>query len=506
MLPSACVNSVCDNAQTLASGDMMPELVLVLAIVGVVVWDLLFKGRGKIEGIAAIAVIALAYSGIWGGLLPAYSGYEYFGGLVRLDKLAYLSRAFFAIVTALTVLLSIPRREDRQTFGKGRGDGQFFTLLLTIALGMNLMGMSNNLLMIYLSLEMVSVISFVMAGFKLEDRKSWEGALKYVIFGGVSSGIMLYGMSWIFGLTQSLHLPTIAVRIAAITAQTGKVPDAVIVGVVCMMAGFGYKISAAPFHMWAPDVYEGSPTQVTMFLSVGPKAAGFIVMMRFFDTALLAGSAPGTETWRMVAGVIAIATMTIGNLSALHQQNVKRLLAFSSIAHAGYMMLGFCVFTQDGLFSILFYLLIYYAMNFGAFLVQMAVAEQTGTDTIEGFRGLGARSPLMAVAMTLFLFSLAGIPPLAGFVGKFYIFVALIKSGGMWSWTLVVFGVANSVISVFYYARIAKMMWLEKPAEAAEQVNVRRLYGYTTAALVLPTVLLGVYWTPVYDWVSGVVR
>jgi NADH-quinone oxidoreductase subunit N len=490
-----------DNAHSLR--DMMPELVLTMGILAIIVWDLAFKGRGKIEGIAAIALIALGYSGIVGGFVHEHTGYQYFGGLLKLDALAYISRAFFAFVTALSVILSIPPKEKRVAFGKGRGDGQFFTLLLCISLGMNLMGSANNLLMIYISLEMVSVISFVMAGFKLDDRKSWEGALKYVIFGGVSSGIMLYGMSWIFGLTQSLHLPTIAERIAALTAQQGHIPDAVIVGVVCMMAGFGYKISAAPFHMWAPDVYEGAPTQVTMFLSVGPKAAGFVVMLRFFDTALWAGNAPGTDTWKMVAGVIAIATMTIGNLSALNQTNIKRMLAYSSIAHAGYMMLAFAVFSLDGIFSILFYILVYCAMNFGAFLVQMAVAEETGLETIDAFKGLGVRSPGMAVAMTMFLFSLAGIPPLAGFVGKFYIFMALLKSGGMWSWTLALFGILNSVISVFYYARIAKAMWLEKPLEGAGgEVNVRKLYGATAFALAVPTLVLGLYWTPLYGWVS----
>ena len=491
--------NVFNNAQSLP--DMMPELVLTAALLLVIVWDLAFKGRGKIEGIAAIALAACAYSGIVGGFVHQRTGYEYFGGLLRLDALAYISRAFFAFVTALTVILSIPRKEGRITFGKGRCDGQFFTLLLAISLGMNLMGMANNLLMIYLSLELVSVISFVLAGFKLEDRKSWEGALKYVIFGGVSSGIMLYGMSWIFGLTQSLHLPTIAVRIAELSAQQGHVPDAVIIGVVCMMAGFGYKISAAPFHMWAPDVYEGAPTQVTMFLSVGPKAAGFIVMLRFFDTALWAGHGVGTETWKMVAGVIAIATMTIGNLSALNQNNVKRMLAYSSIAHAGYMMLAFAVFSLDGIFSILFYILVYCAMNFGAFLVQMAVSEETGDDTIAAFKGLGLRSPMLAVTMTMFVFSLAGIPPLAGFIGKFYIFMALLKAGGLWYWTLALFGIFNSLISLFYYARIAKAMWLEK-AVGTESVNIRKLYGVTAFALAVPTLVLGVYWTPLYNWVS----
>lgn len=491
-----------DNAKSLAY--IYPELAIAIGVMAIIVWDLAVKGKGKLEGIAGICLATLTYSGVM-GFISKDKHVELFGGLLVTDQVSNLFRAFFAFVTAIAVILSMPVRSKRVEFAHGRGDGQFYTLLMCISLGMNLMAMAQNLLMIYLSLELVSVISFVLAGYKLTDRKSWEGALKYVIFGGFSSGIMLYGMSWIFGLTQSLHLPTILSRIAEMTAQQGKVPEAVIVGVVCMMAGFGYKISAAPFHMWAPDVYEGAPTQVTMFLSVGPKAAGFAVMMRFFAEGLGAygASGPGAETWKMIAGIIAIATMTVGNLSALNQPSVKRMLAYSSIAHAGYMMLGFCVFTGAGASSIVFYILVYCAMNLGAFLIQMLVAEETGLETIDGFRGLGMKSPLIAVTMTIFLFSLAGIPPLAGFVGKFYIFLALIKSGGMWSWTLAIIGVLNSVISVFYYARVAKAMWLEKSvAGVVEDVPVRGLYGLTAAALALPTLVLGLYWAPVYAWVE----
>ena len=499
-----------DNAKSLAY--ICPELALAAAMMAIIVWDLVVKGKGKLEGIALISLSALGYSGIY-AFFSIDKHVELFGGLLVADQASNLFRVFFAFVTAVAVILSVPTKAKRQVFAKARGDGQFFTLLMAISLGMNLMAMAQNMLMIYLSLEMVSVISFVMAGFKLEDRKSWEGAMKYVIFGGFSSGIMLYGMSWIFGLTTSLHLPTIMNRIAELSALApdGKIPDAIVVGVICMMAGFGYKISAAPFHMWAPDVYEGAPTQVTMFLSVGPKAAGFAVMWRFFAQGLGAYGihAPGAETWKMIAGLIAIATMTIGNLSALNQTSLKRMLAYSSIAHAGYMMLGFCVFTGEGASSIVFYIIVYCAMNLGAFLVQMAVAEETGTETVEGFRGLGTRAPLVAVAMTLFLFSLAGIPPMAGFVGKFYIFLALIKAGGMWSWTLAVIGVLNSVISAFYYARVAKAMWLQKADSGAEDVPVRGLYGATMAALAVPTLALGLYWAPVYNWVQqslGMVR
>jgi NADH-quinone oxidoreductase subunit N len=374
---------------------------------------------------------------------------------------------------------------------------------------MNLMAESRNLLMIYLSLELVSVISFVLAGFKINDGKSSEAALKYVVFGGVASGIMLYGMSWIFGITQSLYLGECATKIAEMTRAQGKVPEVVFVGVICMLAGFGYKISAAPFHMWTPDVYEGAPTPVTAFLSVGPKAAGFAVLVRFFADALgsqvpvfnVAGAAV-TTPWPVIAGCLAMATMTVGNLSALGQDNVKRMLAYSSIAHAGYMLLGFSVFTEAGIASIVFYVVTYCFMNLGAFLLVMAVAEQSdGDESIAAFRGLGRRAPVVALMMALFLFSLTGLPPFAGFIGKFYLFAAVVKAGGSWNWTVAVVGVLNSVISLFYYARVVRAMFLEK-GERTEPTLVRPLFGATSVALAVPTLVLGIYWAPVYDFVA----
>jgi NADH-quinone oxidoreductase subunit N len=374
---------------------------------------------------------------------------------------------------------------------------------------MNLMAESRSMLMIYLSLELVSVISFVMAGFKINDGKSSEAALKYVIFGGVASGIMLYGMSWIFGLSQSLYLGECAHKIAEMTRAEGKVPEVVFVGTVCMLAGFGYKISAAPFHMWTPDVYEGAPTPVTAFLSVGPKAAGFAVLVRFFADALgsltpqmtATGAAIATP-WPVIAGCLAMATMTVGNLSALGQDNVKRMLAYSSVAHAGYMLLGFCVFSEVGIVSIVFYVVTYCFMNLGAFLLVMAVAEKSdGDETLTAFRGLGRRAPVIAAMMALFLFSLTGLPPFAGFIGKFYLFAAVVKAGGTWNWTVAVVGVLNSVISLFYYARVVRAMFLEK-GDRTEPTLVRPLFGATSVALAVPTLVLGIYWAPVYDFVA----
>ncbi len=492
-----------DNLRSLAY--FGPELALSGAILLVILWDLVVK-QARVAGALAIAFAALAVSaGLSVQAIVSGAGSRgLFNGLIAFDGYTSLFRILIAFVTAMVLVFSKPSLEEKSA----REPGEFITLLLVLTLGMNLMAASRNLLMIYLSLEMVSVISFVLAGFKLDDAKSSEAALKYVVFGGVASGIMLYGMSFLFGVSQSLNLSDIAAKTAELTAQQGKVPGAVFVGVVCMMAGFGYKISAAPFHMWTPDVYEGAPTAVTAFLSVGPKAAGFAVMMRFFSEALgavhdarIAGTVVDAAPWAILIGCLAMATMTIGNLSALGQDNVKRMLAYSSIAHAGYMLLGFSGMSKVGVASIAFYVITYCFMNLGAFLVVMAVAEQNGGDeTVGAFRGLGRRAPVLAIVMAVFLFSLTGLPPMAGFVGKFYLFSALLETGGTWSWTVAVVGVLNSVISLFYYARVLRVMFLED-AVATEPTTVRPMFQVTSLALAVPTLVLGVYWSPVYDFV-----
>ncbi|MDC0684297.1 NADH-quinone oxidoreductase subunit N [Sorangium atrum] len=493
-----------DNVASLAY--FAPELGLIAAALLLVVWDLASPARLKLAGLVILSLAALAWSGGLGAYFLATDAgpRALFHGLLAFDRFSNLFRVIFALVTGAIILFLVPPRAPGIEPELRRDSGELFTLILVLSLGMNLMAASRHLLLIYLSLELVSVISFVLAGFKINDAKSSEAALKYVIFGGVASGIMLYGMSWIFGITASMRLDECGARIAALTAQQGKVPEVVFVGTAFMLAGFGYKISAAPFHMWTPDVYEGAPTPVTAFLSVGPKAAGFAVLIRFFSDALGAGSAsPGVATpWPVLFGCLAMATMTVGNLSALEQENVKRMLAYSSIAHAGYMLLGFSVFSGAGVAAIAFYIVTYCFMNLGAFMVVMAVAEESGGDeTFAAFRGLGRRAPLVAAAMAVFLVSLTGLPPMAGFIGKFYLFSALLAAGGAWSWVIAVVGVLNSVISLFYYARLLRTMYLDK-SDRTEPAQVRPLLGATTCALAVPTLLLGVYWGPVYDFVA----
>jgi NADH-quinone oxidoreductase subunit N len=489
-----------------------PELALIAAALAVIIWDLVVKEqRMKVFGAVAICLAGLAYSGLSSAsfLMRDMEPQNLFHGLLAFDDFAHTFRMLFAMISAIIIVFVTPSMLSEGTVtGERRNPAEMFMLLMVLTVGMNMMAASRHLLMIYISLEMVSVISFVMAGYKLGDRKSSEGALKYVIYGGVASGVMLYGMSWIYGMTSSLNLGDIFVAISQQSAESGKVPEAVFVGVVCMLAGFGYKISAAPFHMWTPDVYEGSPTPVTAFLSVGPKAAGLAVMIRFFADALGAQGAldlgeGGDPPWAIIAGCMAMATMTVGNLTALNQHNVKRMLAYSSIAHAGYMLLGVGVFSATGTTAIVFYVVSYCFMNLGAFLIVMALAEANGGDeSIDAFKGLGKRAPVTAVIMTMFLISLAGIPPMAGFVGKFYIFKALVESGGTWNWLLAVVGVTNSVVSLFYYARVIRSMYLEE-SDVKEKLDVRQVFRTLSIALVVPTLVLGIYWAPVYDFVNN---
>jgi NADH-quinone oxidoreductase subunit N len=354
--------------------------------------------------------------------------------------------------------------------------------------------------MAYLALEFVSLTSYILTGFIKGSRRSSEAALKYLIYGGVSSGAMIYGMSLIFGLTGSLDYAVIGERLVA-GAANGPI---IFVALVLVLVGIGYKLAMVPFHMWAPDVYEGAPLPVTAFLAVGSKAAGVAMLIRFFYPGISAFAGDGT--WIPIAGVdwpgfmvmIAMVTMTLGNLAALRQTNIKRLLAYSSVAHAGYMLMGFVVLTDDGLKAMLFYLVVYYLMNLGAFAVLMMVLNNSGREDMDGFRGLAWRGgALPAAAMAIFLFSLAGVPPFAGFIGKFYLFAAVIKQQ---MWALAIVAGLNSVVALFYYARIVRAMYLDRPRDDDPVMTVDMHTSALVGVLTVLTLVFGLYWAPVIDF------
>jgi NADH-quinone oxidoreductase subunit N len=470
-------------------GRFLPELTLGAVILVVFLADLRVRDK---EWLGYVALIGVALSALFVAILGSRTDAWLFHRMIVHDQFATFFKIVFALATAATIWMSLGSREVERV-----SQGEYYGILVSSALGMYLMASASNLLMAYLSLEFVSLTSYVLTGSLRHDRRSGEASLKYLIYGGVASGTMIYGLSWIFGLTGSMDYAGINQALSAGNASS----LALFIAVVLSLAGFGYKIAAVPFHMWAPDVYTGAPIPVTAFLSVGSKAAGFALLLRFFYPALSTlGDAGhwqfvGGANWPQLVLVLSMVTMTLGNFAALQQDNLKRLLAYSSIAHAGYILMGFVVLSDEGLRAVLFYVITYYVMNIGAFLTVMVVANATGREDIEGLRGLAWRGgALPAVAMAIFVFSLAGIPPLAGFIGKFYLFAAVIREQ---FYVLALVGVANSVLSLYYYARIVRTMFLDFPTGGEGTVALDWSNGVLLVMLSGLTVVLGVYWAPV---------
>lgn len=485
-----------NNLDSLSS--FVPEIILTALIVVLIIADLFLK-EAKSPWTSIITLIGLLAVGI-----AVYAQYEMdsrslFNDMLALDPFALFFKLLFLASTIFVVFLSIGSIELA-----GRPVGEYFTLIVATTLGMFLMASATNLITIFIAIETVSVTSFILATYLKTRRRSSEAGLKYAIYGAFSSGLMLYGISLLYGLTGSLNI----YEINQVLSNSNPNPLALFISVLLIFAGFGYKIASVPFHFWTPDVYEGAPTPVTAFFSVGPKAAGLAMLIRFFNVALVTGGANGDASdwyaitgldWAQFLAVIAAATMTLGNLVAIVQTNVKRLLAYSSIAHAGYALMGVVVFSQQGIYATLFYLVVYYLMNIGAFLVVITNQDLVGSESIEDYKGLIWRAPVPAIAMSVFLFSLTGLPPTAGFIGKFYLFAAVIKSGEAFYWLAIV-GIINSVISLYYYARILKAMFFEK-SETTEtfKIAVSPYYITLLVVLVIPTILLGVYWAPLAD-------
>ncbi|MFQ5479149.1 MAG: NADH-quinone oxidoreductase subunit N [Candidatus Binatia bacterium] len=465
------------------------EGVLALGVVALFMLELVVK-RKPLLGEVALVITAAACC--LGAVLAGGPQGLLFNGMVALDSFAIFFKLLLGLAAFGAVWLSLGSDEL-----EGEHPGEYFGLLLACTLGMFYMASATNMLMAYLALEFVSQTSYILTGFIRGSRRAGEAALKYLIYGGVASGAMIYGMSLVYGLAGSLDYNAIS---QALVATEGNAPI-LFIALVLVLAGFGYKIAMVPFHMWSPDVYHGAPLPVAAFLAVGSKAAGFAILIRFFYVAL--SSPLGDGNWALLEGVdwpglvvvASMVTMTLGNLAALRQDNVKRLLAYSSIAHAGYILMGFVVLTDDGLRAMLFYMVVYYLMNLGAFAVLLTVLNGSGREDMQGFRGLAWRGgALPAAAMMVFLFSLAGLPPFAGFIGKFYLFAAIIAKE-MWLYAVV--GALNSVVSLYYYARIVRTMYLDQPTEDDPVVRVDLHSGVLIGVLAVLTLVFGVYWRPV---------
>jgi len=445
-----------------------PELTLLGVALVVLVADLWTKGKdGKLLAWLSVAGLVLV-----GALLYGQSGEpKTVFAMVDIDQFGRFFKLF--TVASLVVVMGLVVNDRQQRLDDV---GEYFFLLLSAGLGVFFMVSTTNLLLLMLGLELLSLCSYALAGFHKGNMTSAEASMKYVVFGGLSAGIMLYGISLMYGLTGTLDLVEMS-NSATLAAQLSESPVPVAVAIVLVIAGFAYKISAVPFHFWTPDVYEGAPTPVTTFLAVASKAAGFGALLRFLGAMFMTEGvneviAEYGKSIGALLALIAAVTMTMGNLSALKQSSLKRMLAYSSIAHAGYVLIGAAAMTAAGFEAAMWYLAAYYFMNLGAFAVVLYFEAVTGSDKLENLKGLGPKYPMVSVAMVALLVSLTGLPPTVGFYGKYLLFVEGVDAGLMW---LVVVAALNSVVSLFYYFRVAKALFLEQGEDAPTVLCSRNL-------------------------------
>ena len=487
-----------NNLQSLSF--FIPELLLTGLIIIAIIYDL-FLDSSRSDRVGWLLVFGLFIIMVILFFQDDKKITTLFSDAIVLDP---FSTFFKIIIVFSTILVSIVSlySDDLKNYRKG----EYFTLLGIVVFGLLLMVSAIDLIMIYLSIEIVSIMSFVLAGYLKQSKKSNEAALKYVVYGAFSSGIMLFGLSYVYGLTGSTNFFEIQ---KVLTSNGLESNSAVLLSIIMILAGFGYKVSAVPFHFWTPDVYEGSPTAITAYLSVAPKAGAFAMMIRFFNQIFSDGGAlvsidslsKTVYPWADILGILAVITMTIGNIVAIQQNSIKRMLAYSSVAHAGYILLAMPVMSSDSIYAIMIYFIMYLFMNLGAFFVVIAVKNKTGGETFDDFKGLGWEMPFIAIVMTLFMVSLTGLPPTAGFIGKFYIFASLIK-GGEPFYGLVIIGGINSVISLYYYIRVVKVMYFDGD-KSETLLNPPVMIIVMLLLTAVPTLLFGVYWAPLAGWIQN---
>ena len=462
---------------------ILPELALLLLAGIVVAVDAIWKPEqrrwlGWITAGGLMAVLVLS-------LLVARPGDEarlLFGGMLRNDWFAFAFKLLFLFGAAVTALFAIDMKEIGHK-------GEFYALMLVSTLGMSLMASAADIIMLYLAIETTSIPLYIMAGFMTRDDKSTEAGFKYLLFGAATSTIMLYGFSLLYGFSGTTNLYTLAEGFY----NAGFPTLAVIGSFILVIIGFGFKISAVPLHFWAPDVYEGAPTPVTGFLSTASKAAGFAVLLRVLLTVYTPIVA---SEWTSVLATMAVLTMTLGNLLALAQKNIKRMLAFSSIAHAGYILIGVVALSELGVASMVFYLVAYLITNLAAFGAVVIFWQVTGSDEIAAYAGLSRRSPGLALAMMVAFLSLAGMPPLAGFVAKVFVFAAAVQADYVW---LAVVGVLNSIIGLYYYLTVLKVIYLFRSDEEDKPFQVTRPNRIALTALTIGIVLVGTLFGPWFN-------
>lgn len=479
-----------DPNLNLNAGAILPEVVVTVTLLLLIVVDLVADQSVR----KSLPIIAV--SGLVGGLVTLVLQWqdpdmESFLGSFTADPISILFRGIIILSTVLTVLMS-----ERYLTKAGSASPEFYVLLLTATLGGMLLSGATDLIMLFVALETLGIASYLMAGYMKRDPRSSEAALKYLLIGASSTAIFLYGMSLLYGLSGG------ETHLAAIAPYLVEAKLAGILALVLCIAGISFKLAAVPFHQWTPDVYEGSPTPVVAFLSVGSKAAGFALALRFLTTTFPAM----TEEWQTVFSTLAILSMVLGNVVAIAQTRMKRMLAYSSIGQAGFVMIGLVVGTEAGYASLIFYLLVYLTMNLGAFLCVTLFSLKAGTDEINEYSGLYQKDPFLTLCLSLCLLSLGGLPPLAGFFGKLYLFWAGWQAG---AYTLVLVGLVTSVISIYYYVRVVKAMVVKEPSEMSTSVENYPETNWSLTGMrslqmgmvitVLATVLTGILSNPLFS-------
>ena len=454
---------------------LMPELIIVLTFILVVIFDLFNSLQKTLTAWITIIGSAIALYVSINMLQSGTEGTE-FSNMIQVDKYSLFFNVIFLVSTILVVLISMNYlgRQDRR-------QGEYYLLILLATLGMMLMASGNELIVVFLGLELMSLSLYVLAGYFQRSMASSEAGMKYLLLGAFASGFFLYGIALIYGGAGTTSIPKIA---SALTVDARS--PLLLSGMFLLVVGFGFKVALVPFHQWAPDVYEGAPTSIAAFISAGPKAAGFAAFLRIFMDALQTLQ----SEWIILITILAALTMTVGNLVAIAQRNIKRMLAYSSIAHAGYVLVGLAAANKDGISGAMFYLFVYCVMNIGAFgAVILARTEDGESLMISDYAGLGFKKPLLALFMTIMLLSLAGFPPTAGFVGKFYIFRSAVESGQIW---LVIIGAINTAISAFYYLRVVVAMYMREPEAELDFLAYPRLLVVALTLAAIGVILIGI--------------
>ncbi len=464
-----------------------PLIIISATIVAVLIADFFFEYRGRFrtQQIASLGVLAAMIPII---TLAVDGGTRtMFGGRFVVDPYSLVFQGFFLAAAYISMLLSVDYIGDGDYY-----QGEFYVLLLTSLLGMLVMSSARDLITIFVALETISIPTFVLAGWRKHDPKSNEAAIKYYLIGVMSSAVMLYGMSLVFGLTGSTLLSDIADKVGTLDS-----PLLIVAGFLTIV-GFAFKVSAVPFHFWSPDTYEGAPTPVTAFLSVASKAGGFVALL----SVVVFGFFPNADMWQPVLWGLAAASMILGNLVALRQTNIIRMLAYSSVAQGGFILVPFAVAADvrggvaaSSIQAVVVYILVYGAMNLGAFAIVIALARRTRSAEISSFAGLGQYAPGMAVMMSMFLFSLAGVPPFAGWFAKFTMFRATLDANTPAAIVLGALAAVSSVVAFFYYARVAREMWFHQPPEGADVTPIRTPVALNAAVVICAgiVVAVGVY-------------